>query len=112
MKKISVIFIIIAITLFTIIFYLDTNKSDDYIIKKGYKLFGEDICPITNDMSVEEIIKDNEHFYSSSPAFCKYRCKLCNKQYTSDYTPGPIFCSKCRTITNRCSKCGKLKNEV
>lgn len=108
-NKVIIIIVVMIIILFSIIIYLDISKTDAYIIKKGYKLFGEEYC--TFYLSTENIFlfNDPEHPIMAGTAITWYKCKLCNKKYEHPNTAIPKICSNCRTITNRCRSCGKLQ---
>ena len=113
LKKKFVIFMLIILINGIIYFYI--TKTDTYIIKTGYKLFGSEYCNIEDgyysNILTRSFIEDSKHPVTGGCALTDYRCKLCKKKYTSSTTITPEICSACAIITNRCSDCGKLKNK-
>lgn len=109
MKKriiIGLIIVVIIALIVVLFFYINNEYSDDYIISKGYIIFGSDYCP-QNDF----FYGDAEHPMVAGAAFTPYKCQLCNKKYQYPNTAIPKICSSCATITGRCMQCGKLKDK-
>ena len=114
MKIKFLIFSLITICLLGVTIYLDINKSEYYIIKRGYKLFGDNSCPKSSNEiyyknDVPFFYEDSEHPVTVGQAVTDYKCELCNKKYVHPNTGIPKICSTCSTITNRCMSCGKLQ---
>ena len=109
-KRIIIGLIIIAIIALIVVlfFYINNAYSDEYIISKGYNIFGSDYCPKDDDNLMYE---DSEHPMFAGQAITPYKCQLCNKKYEHHNTAIPKICSSCATITGRCMQCGKLKNK-
>ena len=102
---IEIIAIILIVT-----FYINNVYvySDDFIISKGYKIFGSDYCTKDNDSQLHE---DLEHSMWAGAAITPYKCQLCNKKYQHPNTAITKICYSCANITGRCMQCGKLKNK-
>ena len=109
-KRIIIGLIIIAIIALIVVlfFYINNAYSDEYIISKGYNIFGSDYCPKDDDNLMYE---DSEHPMFAGQAITPYKCQLCNKKYEHHNTAIPKICSSCATITGRCMQCGELKNK-
>ena len=111
MKKkiiIGLIFILV-ISLIVAIILLIRNKvvnDDNYIIKKGNKIFGTEYCP-----SDSFFYNDSDHHSIAGQAITPYKCKICNKEYNYPNTAIPKICPSCAEITGRCMACGKLKRQ-
>ena len=104
---IIIVTIILLITIAFLSINVGVNKSDNYISEKGYKIFGSNYC---SKHSTDYFYEDNEHSMISGQAFTSYECNLCNKKYNHPNTGTPKICSKCATITNRCTDCGMLNS--
>lgn len=108
-KKVIIGISIIAIVVFIIVIFFIVNNithSDNYIISKGYKIFGSDYCPNDDENPGYE---DSEHPMYAGATITPYRCQLCNEMYNNSNTAIPKICSSCADITGRCMLCGKLK---
>ena len=106
-NKILIGVIIVTINLLITIVFLSINKSDNFISKKGYIIFGNDKCPRNSFYYT-----DDEHPDVAATVVTSYKCKLCNKKYDHPDAATPKICSTCATITNRCDYCGKLNTVI
>lgn len=106
-KKKILIIITIIITLVIAIFIglMIYTSTDEYIISKGYKIYGSDYCP-NKGRSLEYPIKGHEPYDIAIAS--EIKCGLCKKKFWLGGT-GASICNRCLKITNRCYKCGKLK---
>ena len=112
-KKIKVSFkVVIALIIIVVIIGIAfaicilKNSSNDNIISKAQKIYGDDFCPksLSNSINYE----DKEHSMTKCDVMSKYTCKICGKEKIEGHEPTPVICKDCATITNRCQECGKL----
>ena len=95
-KRVKLIICIVSIVVLIIILVLFMPISNkNIIIKKGNILFGE-----TNKCNRIEIITDD---------ITNRKCILCKKIFRG--SSSRIICYECCDITNRCSVCGRIKEE-
>ncbi len=104
-RKIIIGIIVVAIVILVALVFLNMNNSNNGIISKGYKLFGNEYCPMNNDFRYA----DSEHPMIAGDAVKDYKCQLCKKKYTHPNTATPKICSSCAEITGRCMYCGKFE---
>ena len=100
MKKkiiIGIVFIAIIALIVVLFSYINKIYSENYIIARGYEIFGEEYCDC--------VFKGPE---LSGCAITSHKCKICEKEFEHPSTATPIICSSCAEITGRSQECGKL----
>ena len=108
--KVLITIIVVAILTMTVtaIYMLRNNKenSNDKIISKAEKLYGNDFCK--RSLSNNPYYEDKEHSLIGCTVMTPYKCEICGKRQMEGSSPAPQICKECATITNRCRDCGKL----
>lgn len=85
------------------------SMSDEKIIKKANKLYGQEICTkVINNVAPNDMYEDADHPSLGGQAITSWRCEICKKFYQHGSTNTPILCDECARIANRCYKCGNL----
>lgn len=71
--------------------------TNEYRIKKGYEIFGDEYC------------SGHNRFESAGQALTPWTCKICGYHDVNSNTNVPTICVECANITSRCMECGKLE---
>ena len=113
LKKKKIIIIIISIFgLYLIYDFTPLIKAT-----LGYMIFGNEQCTWYNARMKQDnkktidnlLYEDKDHPIMGGAAITNWKCKLCLRGGESTTTVTPKLCELCSKLTNRCSECGKLK---